>query len=88
MKNGETIPQEEDVKILKAAMKNRSMKQLDLAEKMGVFQSTISTNLRRDRIGLDVFVKMLNTMDYDVIVVDRRTGEGIWKVSAKPTPAP
>ena len=88
MKNGETIPQEKDVKILKEAMKNRSMKQLDLAEKMGVFQSTISTNLRRDRIGLDVFVKMLNTMDYDVIVADRRTGEGIWKVSAKQTPEP
>lgn len=67
-------------KILKEAMSERGIGQKELAERMRVNQSTISTGLRRDRIGLGVFAKMLSEMEYDVAVIDRKTGEAVWIV--------
>ena len=72
-----------DRDIMKGAMHERKTFQKDLAEKMGVNQSTISTNMRRDKIGLNVFVKLLEALDYDVAVVDRKTGEVKWTVEVK-----
>ena len=69
--------------ILKNAMKSRSMMQIDLADKLGVLQSSISGNINRKRMSLEVFNTMLNAMDYDVAVVDRETGEVMWKVAVK-----
>lgn len=70
----------EDKKILRAAMRERNMKQTELGERLGMLQSSVSGNLNRTRMGLDVFVKMLNAMDYDVVVTDRNTGETVWQV--------
>lgn len=69
--------------ILKSAMKERGMMQVDLADKLGVLQSSISGNINRKRMGLEVFSTMLNAMEYDVAVVDRATGEVMWKVAVK-----
>lgn len=57
-----------DTKILAEAMKKSGKKQYELAEHFGVNKSTISTNLRRDNMSLDVFVKYLNAMGYTVMV--------------------
>ena len=70
-----------DADILRMALKERNMKQMDLADKLGVLQSTISGNLNRPRLGLEVFNSMLDAMDYDVAVVDRTTGEVRWIVA-------
>ena len=78
-----SIPVMDNGEILRSAMKKREMMQVDLADKLGVFQSSISGNVNRKRMGLDVFSTMLNAMDYDVAVVDRNTGEVMWKVAVK-----
>ena len=69
--------------ILKAAMKERGMMQVDLADRLGVLQSAVSGNVNRRRMSLEVFSTMLNAMEYDVAVVDRNTGEVVWKVAVK-----
>lgn len=69
-----------DKKILKEAIKSRQMTQADIAEHLNVNQSTVSTNMRRDRMGLDVFVKYLDFMDYDVAIVDRKEKKARWIV--------
>lgn len=73
----------EERQILKNALKERGMMQVDLADKLGILQSAVSGNINRRRMGLDVFSTMLNAMDYDVAVVDRETGEIMWKVAVK-----
>ena len=70
----------EDKSILREAMRERNMKQTALAEILGMRQASLSGNMNRDRMGLDVFVKILNAMDYDVVVMDRNTGKDLWKV--------
>lgn len=70
----------EDKKILRAAMRERNMKQTELGEKLGMLQSSVSGNLNRTRMGLDVFVKMLKALDYDVVIADHKTGETVWQV--------
>ena len=79
----EGIPVMEEGKILKDAMKERRIMQVELADKLGVLQSSISGNINRKRMSLEVFSTMLNAMDYDVAVVDRNTGEVMWKVAVK-----
>lgn len=70
----------EDKSILREAMRERNMKQAELADRLGIRQPSLSGNMNRSRIGLDVFVKILQAMDYDVVVVDRKSGEEKWKV--------
>lgn len=76
----ECIAAMEDKQILFAAMHTRGITQVQLAEKLGIKQSSLSGNMNRTRMGLDVFVKTLNALGYDVVVTDRSTGEKNWKV--------
>ena len=73
----------ECTKALKAAMTERRMKQSDLADKMGMQQCSISGNLHRPRMGIDVFLRMMDAMDYDIVVMDRKSGNIEWKVISK-----
>ena len=82
-KSNESVPVMEEGSILKNAMKDRHMMQVDLADKLGVLQSSVSGNINRRRMSLEVFSTMLNAMEYDVAVVDRKTGEVKWKVAVK-----
>jgi len=66
--------------ILRAAMRERNMTQMKLADHLGMLQSSVSGNLNRPRMGLDVFIKILDAMDYDVVVVDRASREVMWQV--------
>lgn len=54
--------------VMAAALKESGLKQMDLAEILKVNRSTISTNMRRDNIGINVFIRLLNTMGYTVMV--------------------
>ena len=69
--------------IIRNAMIDRGMLQIDLADKLGVLQSSVSGNINRKRMSLDVFSKMLDAMNFDIGVVDRETGEVMWKVIVK-----
>ena len=69
-----------DRKILKYAQKSRGYTQADLANKLGVKQSAVSSRMTRDRMSLDIFRDILDALDYEVVIVDRKTGEPEWKV--------
>lgn len=71
----------EDKVILKEAIQKRRTTQRAIAEKMGISQSLLSGNMTRNRMGMDNFRTILNAMDYDVCVVDRRTGKVEWTVT-------
>lgn len=75
-----TIPEKKSNAILKQALVERCVNQIELANRMGMIQSSVSGNINRQKIGLDVFTRMLDVLDYDVVVVDRHTGEALWKV--------
>lgn len=79
MKNDDvTILNEQDV--LRAAMLRRGTNQTKLADKMGMLRNGLSQNMSRKRISLEMFRRILDAMDYDVYVVDRKTNEVAWKV--------
>lgn len=73
----------EDKAILRMALKRRGMRQEDVGNKIGIKRNAVSANMTRDHMGLDNFVKMLDAMEYDVYVVDRRTKEGVWCVDVE-----
>lgn len=77
------IPEKEAGDIIREALKERYMLQVDLADKMGIRQASLSGNINRKRISLDVFWTVMNAMEYDVAVIDRTTGEVMWKVTTK-----
>ena len=60
-------------KILKKCRKARNITQVELAEKSGVSVTTISyAENTRKGITVGVLLLLLNAMDYDVAVVDKR----------------
>ena len=77
------IPVMEEGEILKASVKERKITQVELADRLGIRQSSLSGNINRRRMSLEVFSTILNAMGYDVAVVDRETGEVKWKVEVK-----
>ncbi len=77
------VPVMEEGAILKASIKERGITQIELADRIGIRQSTLSDNINRRRMSLKVFGEVLNAMEYDIAVVDRNTGEIMWKVDVK-----
>lgn len=77
------VPVMEEGAILKASIKERGITQIELADRIGIRQSTLSDNINRRRMSLKVFGEVLNAMEYDIAVVDRSTGEIMWKVDVK-----
>lgn len=77
------IPVMEEGEILKASVKERKITQIELADRLGIRQSSLSGNINRRRMSLEVFSTILNAMGYDVAVMDRETGEVKWKVEVK-----
>ena len=68
-------------KILSMAMTERGMKQYEVAEVLGIKPPSLSGSMNRTNIGLNVFAKILDVLDYDIAIIDRRTGEAVWQVS-------
>lgn len=79
----EAIQPEESRAILKLAIKDRGTTQVDLADKLGMYQSGLSGLINRPKMTLYGFGTILNAMDYDIAVVDRATGEVKWIVAVK-----
>lgn len=74
------IPLKGNRDIMKLAQKTRCVTQAELANKIGIRQSSMSGNLNRSRMSLDTFEKVLDALEYDIVVVDRNTGEPMWKL--------
>lgn len=64
--------------IMRLAIKDRGITQLDVADRLGLLQSTVSSSMNRKRTTVDSFRRVLNVMDYDIAVIDRESGEVKW----------
>ena len=69
--------------ILRLAIKKRGTTQIAVADSLGMYQSGLSGLINRSKMTMYGFGTILNAMDYDVAVVDRETGEIMWKVAIK-----
>lgn len=72
-----------DKEILKVARAERGVTQVVLADKLGMLQHSLSANMTRQRMSLGMFTKILEALDFDVVVVDRETGDIRWKVEVE-----
>lgn len=79
-KKNHEVNEVNELEILRIAMKERGVTQVMLADRLGVIQSSISGSLNRKRPTVEVFKRILNAMEYDVVILDRETGEIMWKV--------
>ena len=66
--------------ILKRAQKNRSVTQDVIADRIGIKRNSLCQNMNRSRMSLDTFAKVLDALDYDIVVVDRDSGEPMWRL--------
>lgn len=67
-----------DRSILKSAQRSRKVTQDVIAERIGIKRNSLCQNMSRPRMSLGMFAKILSALDYDVVVVDRQTGEEKW----------
>lgn len=73
-------PIREDRDILKLAQKDRKVTQGTIADALGMKRNSLCQNMSRPRMSLGMFSKILDALDYDVVVVDRSTGEQKWQL--------
>ena len=74
------IPIRNEKDILKLAQKSRHVTQDVIAERIGVKRNALNQNMNRTRMSLDTFVKVLNALEYDIVITDRETGEQSWQL--------
>lgn len=67
-------------RIMKEAIKERGKTQAVLAGALGLSQNALSNNLNRVRTSVQVFKEVLDALDYDVVIVDRHSGEQKWRL--------
>lgn len=66
--------------IMKRAQKKRGVTQDVVAERLGIKRNSLCQNMNRSRMSLNVFTGVLDALDYDIVIVDRNTGEAEWKL--------
>lgn len=74
------VPVKFDRDIIKVARKARGTTQDVIAGKLGIKQNALSQGVNRSRMSLLMFSRVLNALDYDIVVVDRNTGEPMWQL--------
>ena len=66
--------------IIKSAMANRSFTQAAVAKKAGwKNQSSLATAIGRDNPSVETIFRVLDSMEYDVVIQDRNSGTS-WKL--------
>lgn len=76
-----------DKEILKKALRNRNATQIMVAEQLGMKRNSLCQNMSRPRMSLGMFSKILDALDYDVVITDRETGDAVWKLEVdRPDP--
>ena len=58
-------------KVMKLAVKDSGVRQMELAERLNMAQASVSGNINRTKIGMDVFVKIVNAMGYAVMIGEK-----------------
>lgn len=76
-KNIQALPER---MLMKRAQKKRGVTQNVIAERLGVKRNALNQNMNRCRMSLSVFADVLSALDYDIVIVDRETGEAEWKL--------
>ena len=74
------IPIRLDKDILKLAQRSRRVTQDVIAEQMNVKRNALCQSMNRSRMSLGMFAKILDVLDYDVVIVNRETGEADWQL--------
>lgn len=74
------IPIRKDKDILKLAQKSRHVTQDVIASSLKMKRNSLSQNMSRPRMSLGMFAKILDALDYDVMIVNRETGEAEWQL--------
>ena len=64
--------------ILRAAIKEQDMKQVELAKELNTQQNSLSAKMTRERMSVDTFKRVLNVPGYDVVVIEGISGEQMW----------
>lgn len=69
-------------KAMKEALKGSGLKQTELAEKLGVNQSSVSSNMNRSKVGIDVFLEMTEAMGYTTYLGLKENGKfvPVWEL--------
>lgn len=57
--------------VAKKVMKNKGIRQVDIAERNDTRQSSVATWLQSNSMRVDNFMKILDTCGYDLVVMDR-----------------
>ena len=67
--------------LVKKAMKERGYTQMKLAKELGYAGSnSIAMQLSGRNMRIDIFVNMLDTLGFDVVVKDRNNRKNVWTV--------
>ena len=66
--------------VIRAAMKARGLTQMALAKEIGMSQNNLSNIINRTRMSVVSVKELLDAMGYDLVVVDRKTGEQCWRI--------
>lgn len=66
--------------VIRAAMKERGLTQAVLAGRIGTAQNSLSNSINRTRMSVQVLKELLDAMEYDLVVIDRRNGTEKWKI--------
>lgn len=74
------VPVRADREILKLAQKKRNMTQEMIANSLNMKRNSLCQNMSRQRMSLGMFAKILDAMDYDVMIVNRETGVADWQL--------
>ena len=80
---GEEVSLMTDSLILHTAQKSRRCTQKQIADMLGVHISSINRSMNRPRMSLEMFSKILDALDYDVVIADRETGNVMWKLEVE-----
>ena len=74
------IPIRGDKDILKLAQRSRKVTQEVIANALDMKRNSLCQNMSRPRMSLGMFAKILDVLDYDVVIVNRETEEPEWKL--------
>lgn len=66
--------------IMRKAKEERGITQKELADRLGILQTSLSAGFAREHISLTLFSKYMNGMGYAVAVVDKQSGDVRWVV--------
>lgn len=70
-------------KLIKSALKEKGMTQKELAIMLGIDHQTLRNRLYRGSFSVDSAADILNKLEYDIAIIDRKTGEVIHEKGVK-----